>query len=165
MFYSAAGLAAEKVVFRYGILQESVSVEELTTFAKTGEASPTLQAHLRTAKANPQEVQKALTQEITMDPVVLDRALNSAIGNLLLDQVGEAIRTPANVANRQALRSALVLSASEDKKISLLEVIQKYPTPEVYLEGDRLINAYNQLSGFEQQVRKVLGVLELLQGR
>lgn len=163
VLYSSIGLAAQKVVLRYGVLQESVSVEELTTFAETGKASPALQSHLNKAKANPEDVKRVLTQEITIDPVLLDRGLNSPIGNILLDQIGNAIHTPENVANRQAIRATLILSASGDKKISLLEVIQKYPTPELYLEGDRLLNAYNQLSAFEQQLRKVFGVLNILQ--
>jgi hypothetical protein len=135
--------AAESIILQYGIIQESISVEELSTFARDGKLSSSLKNYLKIANTRPEYLQTVLSQEIDVNGVFLYRVLNSLPGEILLDQVGEIIRTPSGKASRESLRAALVGSALPDEKIALIEVIEKYPTSEVYLEGDRLVNAYN----------------------
>ncbi|PSB34038.1 alpha/beta hydrolase [Chlorogloea sp. CCALA 695] len=145
--------AAESVLLKYRIFRESIAVKELTTFAQTGELSTSLRVNLALAKQEPKKIRKYLTESVTVSPVLLDRILNSPIGNVVLDQIGEAIHTPSRKADRQALRAALVLSASSDRNgssaksnsISLIEVIQNYPTSEIEVEGEVLERAYRQL--------------------
>jgi hypothetical protein len=161
LLYGSAGLAAERVVLKYGILRDTISVAELTEFAKTGKRSPDLEAYMRMTKVDSQAVQRSLTREVPFDPVILDRVLNSPFGDVLLDRIGEAIHTPSNTANRQALRAALTLSA-KDGKVSLLEAIQNYPTQEVYVEGENLLKAYTQLSEAEEKIQGVLGKIKIL---
>lgn len=160
--YSTAGLTAEKVVLKYGIFQESLSVAELSSFAETGDPSPTLAAYMKLANKKPEEVRDALTKQVKISPIVLDRVLNNLVGERLLDEVGKTVHTSTDTANRQALRSALVLSASDDNKISLIEAIQKYPTQEVEVEGDRLVDTATKLSDLESGLRKILGVFNQL---
>jgi len=145
-------LAAETVLLKYRIFRESIAVKELTTFAQTGELSTSLRVNLALAKQEPKTIRKYLTESVAVSPVLLDRVLNSPIGNVVLDQIGEAIHTPSRKADRQALRAALVLSASSDRNgsgaknsISLIEVIQNYPTSAVEVEGEVLERAYRQL--------------------
>jgi hypothetical protein len=38
-----------------------------------------------------------------------------------------------------------VLSASDDRRISLLELLQKYPTPQVYINGANLLQLARDL--------------------
>lgn len=71
--------------------------------------------------------------------------------------MGYSIHTSSNQANRQALRSALVLSANGDNKVSLIEVIQNYPTSEVIVEGERLVRTYNQLSIIAEDLGRIFG--------
>lgn len=77
--------------------------------------------------------------------MILDKVLNSTVGNAILDQLSQVIHTPSKKANRQALRSALLLSASKDEQMTLIEVIQNYPTSQVEVDGERLESAYRQL--------------------
>lgn len=86
-----------------------------------------------------------LIEPVKVNPVFLDRVLNSRIGNVILDEVSQVIHTPSGRADRQALRAALVLSASRDGEIMLVEIIQNYPTPEVKVEGERLESAFRLL--------------------
>lgn len=160
--YSVAGLAAEKVVLKYGFFQESLSVAELSSFAETGDPSPTLAAYMKLANKEPEEIRNALTREVKVSAIVLDRVLNNFIGERVLDEVGKTIRTSTNTANRQALRSALVLSASDDGKLSLIEAIEKYPTQEVEVEVDQLVDTAVKLGELESGIRRILGVLEKL---
>jgi hypothetical protein len=137
--------ASDAVILRYGIFQESVSVPELSTFARGGELSSSLKNYLNMANQRPETLKMLLTQEIPVDGVFLYRVLNSFPGEILLDSVGEVVKTPSGRASRESLRSALVSSALPDRQISLVEIIENYPTSEVYLEGDRLSVVYNSI--------------------
>ncbi|MBD1931026.1 alpha/beta hydrolase [Funiculus sociatus] len=136
--------AAESVVLKYSILRESISVPELTTFVETGELSPALRAYLAMAGKNPEELRKVLTQEIKVNALFLDKVLNNPLGEIALTQVSDVIHTGSG-ANVQALRGALMSSALPNNKITLIEVLQNYPTPEVHVEGDRLADVYKQV--------------------
>lgn len=144
--------AAQSVVLKYGILSESISVPDLSHFAETGELSTSLKTHLRTANTEPEQLQQVLTQEIEIDSLILSKALNSLPGELLLDRVGDVISTPTGTASRQSLRAALVSSALNDNDITLMEVLENYPTADVHVEGEQLVAAYQRLD-------RVLGVL------
>lgn len=165
---SESAFAAEQVVLKYRIFRSSISVKELTNFAQTGELSTSLRVNLALAKQNPKAIRQYLTQPVAVNIRLLDRVLNSPVGNVVLDQISEAIHTPSRKADRQALRAALILSASRDypdssgqnsrNTISLIEIIQNYPTSEVEVEGEVLERAYRQLS-------QLAGTLQDLQQR
>lgn len=147
-------IAADWVVLKYSILRESISVLELTTLAETGEVSPSLRSYLRLAKRDPQDVRQTLTREIRVNPLFLDRVLNSPVGEYFLDQLSDVIHTPSGGASRQSLRGALMSSALPDGNITLIEVLQNYPTSEVHVEGDRLAEAYRRLSQLGKRLPK-----------
>ncbi len=150
--------AAQRVVLEYGIFRESLSVKELSTFAQTGELSSSLRVNLALARQNPKAIRQYLTESVKVNPVFLDRVLNSQIGNVILDQISQVIYTPSRKADRQALRAALVLSASQDGQLSLIEIIENYPTNEVEVDGDRLESAYRQLLRLQTSLQDLLGV-------
>lgn len=156
VFYSNSAIAAETVVFKYGIFRETVPVSELTALAETGELSPKLRFFFNQADQDPQAVRNTLIREVSANPVTLDRVLNNQIGEFLLDQINQTIHTPSGNADRQALRSSLVLSASKDNKVSLIEIIQNYPTTEVHVEGKRLVRTYEQLSLLAERLQNLL---------
>ncbi len=151
--------AAEKIVLKYGFLQQSVPVADLTTFAETGDRA-VLESYGVSGDES-QKIRNTLTQQIPIDVRTIDQGLNNPIGDAVLDKVGEAIQPPTGGASRQSLRAALVLSASDDGKVSLLEVIQKYPTSEVHVDVAKLAKAYSQVAAIEGQVRKVMGVIDI----
>jgi hypothetical protein len=161
--FGTSALAAERVILKYRVLQASVSVDELTELAETGEVSPALRAHLRLARKDPEELRQILREEVAIDAQLLDRVLNSRVGEGMLDQVGTAIYTPSRRANRQAMRSAIVLSAEDDDRISLLELMQNYPTEEVYVDGERLVAAYNQFVALQGRLEEILNVIDIFQ--
>lgn len=151
---------AERVVFKYSIFRRSLSVAELTTFAETGEMTPALKRNLQTLGQNPEELRTLLTAPIAVDVLFLDRVLSSTIGRKILDRVGEIVHPPSQDSNTQALRAALILSASDDGEITLLETMHNYPTPDVEVEGERLMEAYDQLSRFAKPAQILIDLLK-----
>ena len=137
--------AAQSVVLKYRFLWESISIKELSTFARTAELSPTLRTYLKLAGKEPDQVRRDLTQEVKVNPNVLSQLLNTPIGELLLAQVSEVVHTPDNVANRESLRGALVSSALPDGKVTLIETLEEYPTPEVHVEGELVVEVAQKI--------------------
>lgn len=152
--YQARAEAAESVVLKYRFLQQKVSVPELTAFVTTGKLSNSLQFYLKQAGKDPADLRRALTQEVKVNSTFLYQVLKTPVGEGLLDQVSQVVHTPSNRANRESLRGALVSSALPDGNITLIEVLQNYPTPDVYVEGERLVEVM-------QDIRKVLGRLPI----
>jgi hypothetical protein len=151
-------LAAEQIVLRYRVFRQSFPVQELLNLADTGQPSLTLRAALALAKQDPKKVRHYLTAPVKVNPLILDRVLNSPVGNVILDQISQVIHTPTRKADRQAMRSALVLSAAKDNDIKLIEVIQNYPTKEVEVNGDNLEKAYRQLRSLQSSLQNMLGL-------
>ena len=152
-FFSASpAVAAEKVVLKYSIFRIKIPVNELETFVETGEMSFKMKAILGKAGENPETVRQTLTKAIKVSPTFLDRNLNSVPGDFVLERVGKIIHTPSGEENREALRSALVLSAEGDNRVTLLEVIQNYPTEEIHVEGENLVEAYSKIAGLVETV-------------
>ncbi|MFN6482813.1 MULTISPECIES: alpha/beta hydrolase [unclassified Nostoc] len=158
LFLSTPAFAAERVVLKYGILRESISVEEISTFAQTGELSGLLKVNVALARQDPKAIRQYLTQPIKVNSEFLDKVLNSQIGNIILDQISQVISTPSQKANRQALRAALVLAANQDGQVSLIEIIKNYPTNEVEVDGDRLQGAYRQLRRLQTNLQDLFGL-------
>jgi hypothetical protein len=160
LLFSCPAIAANAIVFRYGALSETFSVQELTDFAQTGRQSSTISYYLRRTNQNPEAVRSALNREIPVRVTTLDRVLNSPIGDVALDRISRTIQTPVNTSNRQALRAALVLSASGDNRLSLLEVFQNYPTQELYVDGQELISTYTQISDLAQRIQNLPNIFQ-----
>lgn len=159
LLYSNNGaIAADRVTITYGIFRPSVSVDELTNLAETGKVSPSLNFYFNQARQNPETVRRILTQEVNATPVVLDRVLNNRIGEFLLDRIGQSVSTSSGQANRQALRSAIILSANKDNKVSLIEIIQNYPTTEVVVDGENIAQTYNQLYLLAENLQRILPI-------
>jgi hypothetical protein len=137
--------AAETIVLKYSILRESIAVGDLSELSRTGEVSPALESYLSLAQKNPEDLRRLLNQSIAVSPPVLAPLLHSFVGTYLLEQVGNVIHTPSQRASTEALRGALITSAQTDDRISLMEILENYPTAEIQVEGDRLLELYQKI--------------------
>lgn len=155
--------AANQVVFKYQIFRRSVGVDELTTLAQTGEAPSELNSFLHLSRQDPQKVREVLTKPIEINYVQLDRFLNSPLGDVLLGQLSQYFYTPSTQASRAAMRAALVKSAADDNRVTLLEVLQNYPTSAIQVDGDRLVAAYNNLHDWSKRISGLGGLLHNIQ--
>ncbi|WP_204141653.1 alpha/beta hydrolase [Halomicronema sp. CCY15110] len=157
---ASGAIAAEKIVLTYGPISMQVPITELEDLAATGEPSGQLEQLLKLANQEPASVQTTLTDPVPVNLTVLDFALNSLPGEWALDQVGEIIHPASGAGSRQALRSAIIASAADDNEITLLEVMQAYPTPELMVRGDRLLETYNQLYDILEPLEALADIFE-----
>ena len=150
--------AAEEIIFTYGAATQSVSLEELQTFADSGEMSPSLDFLLKFGQQNPQMIQWVLSQQFPADTKLIYDLLNTAPGEYVLTQTSNVVGTKAERANVKALRGALVASASDDRVISLIELLEKYPTKKVYVNGKLLAQVSRDLASFIEETNKYIKI-------
>jgi len=154
-FCGQKAIASEKVVFKYSGATQSVSIEELQTFANTGETSPALEFLLSFGKQNPFIIRWVLNQQFPANTKLIYDLLNTAPGEYALSQTGNVVSAKSERANVKALRGALIKSASDDNLISLIELLENYPTKEVYVDGKVLSKVQRDLAGFISETNKI----------
>ncbi|MEO0408763.1 MAG: alpha/beta hydrolase, partial [Cyanobacteria bacterium P01_A01_bin.135] len=143
---AAPASAAESVVLKYRAFERAVSVEDLTLLAESGEVSDELRPYIRMSGYPADDMQAMLTHEVSVSPSLLSGALNNAAGDAVLDRASKAIHTKSRRGDRQALRGALLVSASDDDLITPIELIQNYPTQEMYVDIIEFNRAYSDIS-------------------
>lgn len=149
-------LAADRVILRYGFFQETFSVEDMQAFVETGNLAPVRQFQLRLAGADPEALRGFLDQKINVNFLTLDRTLNSLPGEFLLHQLGQIIYNRRQVNPVQSLRSAIVLSAKDDNTVSMLQFLQNYPLPEVFIDARKIVRVGQRVSNTREQARNHL---------
>jgi hypothetical protein len=145
VFNPNPAVATKKVVLTYGPQTLPIPVSELVTFARTGEASRVLRFLTGVADVDRDAFRTLLTREIPANVRFLDRALNFIGGELFLYEIGQVIYPPSRRKEIEALRSSIVLSAADDRSVSLLEVIEKYPAQELYIDARQINKAYGEV--------------------
>lgn len=139
---TVAQTVVQKVTLTYGPQQISIPMEELETFAATGEASKVI-GFIAGFVSDDQEVfRTALTQKVPApNPLFLNKAMDFLVGELFLYEIGQVIHTPSRKNVIEALRASIGLSVLDDREISLLEVIEKYPAQELFIDAKKLNKA------------------------
>lgn len=150
--------ASEEIIFTYGGASQTISLEELQTFADTGEMSSGLDFLLSFGKQNPFMIRWILNQEFPADINLVYDLLNTAPGEYVLSQTSNVVGSKSERANVKALRGALVASASDDNLISLIELLDKYPTRQVYVNGKILAKARRNLAQFIEETSKYIQI-------
>ncbi|NER79395.1 MAG: alpha/beta hydrolase [Leptolyngbya sp. SIO1D8] len=154
--------AAEKVVLTYGFFSIEIPIEDLEAFATEGETSGELEELLDLADQDPDSLRTALNQPVGVSPVVLDLAFNSPPGEWVLDRISETVQPASGESGELALRGALIGAAADDDQITLLELMQVYPSPEIVVQGDRLLETYTALSEVLEPLADLAKVLETI---
>lgn len=150
--------ASEEIIFKYSAATQSVSLTELQTFADTGEMSSSLDFLLKFSKQNPQLIRWILRQQFPADTKLIYDLLNTAPGEYVLTQTGNVVGSKSERANIQALRGALVASSSDDNVISLIELLENYPTKKVYVDSKILSKASRNLAKFIEESNKYIKI-------
>ena len=152
----APAIAAERVVLRYGIFWRSLPMADLTEFAETGVESEQLGRYLRLANQEPAKLQAILNRPIQTEPRSLNLILSSPAGDALLDEMSRYIYSDEE-DDKAALRTAIERSTADDQKLSLVELLQNYPTETVDINVRRAVATYKKIASLQSQVQSQFG--------
>ena len=141
-------LASQEVVFTYGGATQSVAIEELQTFVETGQTSSSIDFLLSLSNQKPSLMRSILKQKLAADTILVSDLLNTVPGEYLLSQTGNVVGSKSRRANVTALRGSLIRAASDDGLVSLIEVLEHYPTKQVYVNGKMLAKVQNNINQF-----------------
>jgi predicted dienelactone hydrolase len=138
--------AADHIYFSYGAFERSVSIQSLETYAKTGSIEGDLTAYTRYATPDQlEQLREILLTRADINPVAVSQFLYTAQGEVLLEQLGNLIQTEAHLSGFYAIRAALILAAADPEGLTLINVLQKFPTQGVRIEVDRTLSLVSQL--------------------
>jgi hypothetical protein len=152
-------MASEGIVLQYGAQQETLSLEKLQEFTETGEVPEVLTDRLQLSSQDVDDLRRILQLQIeNIDLDFLEKALNSSIGDFILRQVGEVISSDLE-SDIQALAETLVVAA-EDSRLSMLEIMEKFPERLIYVQGRGLAKVYEDIRFIAEDVREVVAFVD-----
>ncbi|MGB0561002.1 MAG: alpha/beta hydrolase [Spirulinaceae cyanobacterium] len=154
--------AAEEVVITYGFLQQSIPVDDLADFAETGEQSFTIGLLVGASGQDPDTIRDVLNREVPLKHTLASRVLNTPPGEAALRQVGTVVHHNAEEGREESLRAAIVASAEDDDKVTLIEVLQNYPTDSMYVDGEQLMSLVGKMKPLLDQIGTIQDVLDIL---
>jgi len=132
--FSAPSFAAEKLVVRYGIFEQSLPVEDLRKYARNQEVSAALRDFLiYLSSRDTERLQEALQVKLSLDIVALDKLLNSEMGRKFLSIVSPAIarRDDAGIV---ALRAAVILGSKSPEGLGIISFLEAYPSKRLVID-------------------------------
>ncbi|GAB4137856.1 MAG: hypothetical protein Fur0046_12210 [Cyanobacteria bacterium J069] len=143
-----AAHAAKRVVLTFDETQVRVPVSVLEIYARTGIATDQLSEFLGISPEVQSQARRALTHEVEVSDRLFRQALRGSTGEFVLSRLQGFLRTEGRTrrGSSQALRDTLIESYQDDNRISLLEVLKKYPEDEVHLDVRGLQNSYNDVA-------------------
>jgi predicted dienelactone hydrolase len=153
-------IGAERIYASYSILESSISVDALETYAKTGKLEGNLAYYAR--YLDPQQLKRLrriLIAPIDLGPVEVSQFLYTPIGETLLNRLGNVIKTEARQPGFYALRSALILAAAEPEGLTLLNILQKFPTRGIRIDLERSLDIASELESFVEQTNQAIALI------
>ncbi|WNZ27610.1 alpha/beta hydrolase [Leptolyngbya sp. NK1-12] len=162
---TASASAVETITLRYygsdpNVPSETtITLDEIKQFVNSGAGALPQQARefLDLNRQDPTLIQRALATPIQL-PGTLETVeaefLDSSIGRFVVAQLQRLIQGSSELTDlRTAVRTSI-----QDRQISVLEVLENYPVPEVTLNITGLVTTYNDVSAF---VERILPALEV----
>jgi predicted dienelactone hydrolase len=139
---------ATQIRFWYAPFGEfTIYTSDLEQFVKDGQINTRLELYLgRLTTQQQTQVRDILSTRYSANHVAIANFTYSLVGEILVKRFGTIVKMAANQNGFSALRSALILSTSSDQGLSVLNVLQKYPVPVIYLDLPRAMQAYAEIS-------------------
>jgi len=151
---AGTAMAADRVTVTYGLLERSLSVQALEHYAKTGQASKELHSYLENLNEQQEaQLRQALLARANLNVVAVSQFLYTQQGEILLQRLGEVIRTEANLSGFYAIRSALILATAQPEGLTPLNVLKQFPLSNLRIDLNRTLQILNELQALIQQTQ------------
>ncbi|MGB3310426.1 MAG: alpha/beta fold hydrolase [Nodosilinea sp.] len=149
-------LAAESVTVRLGRLSQTVSLDDLETFASTGEVPRSLRLYRPLLNAS---LRQTLEGEITLEPevgqVILDEILHTPGGAQLLD----TLRAIAPNLAATDLRITLEQVSKSESGLTLLSILRAMPQETLEIDVGTLLTLASQFRLAQMESKALSRVL------
>jgi predicted dienelactone hydrolase len=153
-------IAAEKIIFKLGPIEKSISIKSLEKFILENEEDDELKFITQNISQSQKETIRSL---LSLQPTTdrwqdilgshglpsanansyLTRILNSDTGKGVLAEIGEIVRLQDGNNAHQALQTALVKSSIDFTKFSLLGAVREFPG-DIYIDIEAVFKVLNE---------------------
>jgi predicted dienelactone hydrolase len=138
--------AAETVVLRYGVWEESISVTDLQSIAVTGQVPQKYKVYTNKFPSEKrQKFLEALQTKIGVNFVTLSRLLYTSVGSTILQDFSKLTFREDNTG-MQALRTALVHGSKNSEGLSIISFIQNYPSERLVINLEEVPKVFSNLN-------------------
>lgn len=160
---SNSAQAAKRIYASYSAFERSISVTALENYAKKGIIEDDLAVYMQYVKPEQlKQLQRVLLSPIKINQVAVSQFLYTPQGEFLLRRLEEVIKTESRQpkAGFHALRSSLILAASEPEGLTLLNVLHKYPSASLYIDLSRAMEIAAQLHQLVNDTQRAIAAIE-----
>lgn len=155
--------ATENLYFSYGLLERSVSLTSLETYAANGTVNPDLAFFLNfVSPADRVGFREFLTTRHQINPVAVSQTLYAPLGETSMRYIGHLIQTGKRQNGMYALRAALVQAAEEPEGFTMLDVLRHYPTSGMRIDLAVALEAYRRGDAFLNETNAVVAGIDRL---
>lgn len=152
LLFNSTANATDVIDLKYKSTEVSIKTKELSRFADTGEIPPRLQKFLNDTEQVPEFLSSLLKKEIYISRRFVNDVLDSTTGQFFLLKLNQAINTSSSPEDLEALKQTIVRAYNNNRKISLLELLEKYPQRRLKVELTNLEGTYNEASNFTEKI-------------
>ncbi|MEM9088370.1 MAG: alpha/beta hydrolase [Cyanobacteria bacterium P01_F01_bin.53] len=128
---------AERIQFFFGPFEPTIYVEDLETFAKTGEVAERLAPFANRLNNQQQQAFRGiLGARNDLSPIPVAQFTYSTLGENLLGKLGQVIQTDNFLNGMKGIRGALILAADDKENggLTTLNVLRHFPTKTVQVD-------------------------------
>jgi len=155
------GRAAEQIVFPYGQLEFYLPVASLETFARDGKVDKDLAYYFRLLKPAMQaKVRQTLQKTHKQQPWPVSQVLYSPMGESALRNLGDLIQTGPDQNGFYALRSAIIQAAADPQGLSLLGVMNHFPSHNLRINVPLALHLANRVAKYSQLSAEVVQAIQ-----
>jgi predicted dienelactone hydrolase len=156
-----SSLAAGSITAEYGIIERSLSVDSLKIYAEQGKIEPDLRPFVHLLDSTQlEQLRTLLLAKVNLSEVTVSQFLYTQQGEILLRQLGEVIRTDANLSGFYAIRSAIILAAADPDGLTLLNVLRQFPLEDVRVNLNRALQISGNLETLVRQSQSAIALVE-----
>ncbi|MDJ0635372.1 MAG: alpha/beta hydrolase [Xenococcaceae cyanobacterium MO_188.B29] len=150
--------ATEFIELQYQDRYAAVTINELSRFARNGVIPQSIQNLFDSTNKIPSDISSILNKELKISAKFVNSFINSSIGDFVLGGLDEVINNSSSRGDLTNVRSTLVAAYEDDNRVSLIELIERYPQRELKVNVTDLEGTYNKISDIVEDVLPALEV-------
>ena len=154
--------AADEISFYYDPFGEfNIQVDDLEILANEGRITKKLAFFTnRLTPKQLEQLEDLLSRQIKFNPVAIYKFTNSPIGEIVLQNIGTAIKSSVNRNGFLALRGAILAAAFDDQGLTLVNMLRKFPHETIHLDTDVVIHCIEDAAKFLQQKESIVASIK-----
>ncbi|MGD1952032.1 MAG: alpha/beta hydrolase [Leptolyngbyaceae cyanobacterium] len=153
--------AANNVTVSYGLIELSVAVASLEAYAYENQIDDELAFYLDFLSEQDQaSFREVLTAPLDVSAGTLSRVLYEPLGEIWLQRMGQVIQTDARQNGARGLRGALILAATDEEGLTLLNVMRRFPTPTLRINSVEILNVVDTVVDLVDQTETAIATLQ-----